>query len=719
MEMTFTKDNSFRINCLGKSVAPQVIFAVDFSRKLLSETGFKGADRFQINLQEDKSLKNGSFKVIWSDEKPKTITIQGDEEGLRCGLYSFLHKLGIEWFNPGEEAVVPQLPVKVDLADFINKTHVPDFIYRGLHICAGKHHFDPAVAKWMSFNLMNRKLTHLPEDNILGEDLRKLGLRPDTTVHSYELMIPDHKYFKSHPEWFAMVGGKRIRQGDGGQLCLSNKEMRNSFAEEVIRYGKSKPHIGLIGICPNDGYGHCECANCRALDTEKDIKENKVNGRVADFVYDVCRIVKKKAPELVLGHYSYSNFANFMELMPDVPDNLVISFTQFHCQKHKISDSACLKNRKNHQRMKNILKTKAQTYIYDYYNHGWDDMPAPMWETVAGDFKDWHNWGIYGFLSEVPGADHAAWKSFWPTYYTAAQMLWNCKQDVQVLESNWCKLRYGKAEKPMLEYFRALRKAFNDMPGCFNKDPEEFKRIFTPEVQRQGAECLKQALKLETRPVYVKRINAEKKLFEEWIINYNERKKYQSNKTVKARPVEELTQLFAENKAIPSDKLFFVSKSSQLPDYENPTRATVFNGKEQLGFKIVLFETKMKTLKIPRPDSGLKIYGADNLEIFIGDGEDSKKCYHFLISADGQCAASECKGSRWNWSWKHNARIKTFRYADRWEIIFLLDKKVVNCSNRNFGFSLVRNRHANGKWTLWGVPGGGSFFNTAKYITAE
>jgi len=717
--MFFLKDDYFKINYPINNAAPQVVYAVDFARKLLIKSGFKGADKFEINLQNDKQLKKGSFKVIWNCTKSEEISIQGDEEGLRCGLYSFLHELGIEWFSPAENPVIPQLPLTIDLINFVNKIHTPDFIYRGLHICAGRNHFDPKVAQWMSYNLMNRKLTHLSEDDIIGNKLQKLGLRPDTTVHSYSLMIPDDKYFKSKPEWFALVGEERIKQHAGGQLCLSNKEMRKEFAKEVIRYGSAKPHIGVVGICPNDGYGHCECVKCRALDTAEDIQENKVNGRVADFVYEICNIVKKESPELVLGHYSYSNFSDFMDLMPDMPDNLLISFTQFHCQKHKISDSNCSRNKVVFKRMENILKTKVQTYLYDYYTHTWDGMPAPMWGTVAEDFKDWYRLGIYGFLSEVPGEDNSAWSSFWQSYYTVAKMLWNCEQKTEDLEARWCDLRYGKAANTMLEYFRLLKKSFNNMSGCFNKDADDFNRIFTPEVQKQGAILLNLSLKQEKSSEYFKLIQSENKLFISWVDNYKKRKKYITAKEIKAQPIKKLKALFNDNKLIQPNKIFFVSKASQLPDYDNPTQTAVFNGTEQLGFKITLFENKMTTLKIPPKNSGAGIFDFDNVEIFISDGKDSIKCYHFLISVDGQIAASECKGSRWNWSWKHEAKIKTFCYSDRWEILFMLDKKRLNCDDADFSFSLIRNRHHDDKWTIGGTPAGGAYFNTAKYIIAQ
>ncbi|MBR7156287.1 MAG: DUF4838 domain-containing protein, partial [Lentisphaeria bacterium] len=187
--------------------------------------------------------------------KGKKLYIFGDAEGVRCGIYRVLQKLGVHWFSPGEKMIIPA-KAAMPFAKLDRFSETPSFPYRSLHICSGKHHYDETVARWMSFNCMNGKLTHLPEDDIVGGELKKLGLAPDTTVHAYDLMIPANKYYKSNPEFFALVGNKRIT--GGGQLCVSNEKMREAFVKELYALIKAKPHIGVYGICPNDGYGWCE-----------------------------------------------------------------------------------------------------------------------------------------------------------------------------------------------------------------------------------------------------------------------------------------------------------------------------------------------------------------------------------------------------------------------------------------------------------------------------
>ena len=119
----------------------------------------------------------------------------------------------------------------------------------------------------------------------------------------------------------------------------------------------------------------------------------------------------------------------------------------------------------------------------------------------------------------------------------------------------------------------------------------------------------------------------------------------------------------------------------------------------------------MKTLR-PAPAN---VYGGDCLELFLDDGLNPAKCYHFLISPEGRIAASECEGRRWNWAWKHHAVAVGNKKADRWELDIRIPYGDFN-AQRSFGFTAIRNRRAGGGTETTGTPAGGAYFNPAQYI---
>jgi len=658
-----------------------------------------GCEKFlpalQVVLENEKIADNGTFRA--DSSVPGKVVIYGDDEALRCGIYTLLNVLGIHWFSPQEDAVLPQTPAVFDREKF-HGVFQPDFPYRGLHIC-GKGHFDDRVARWMSFNRMNRKLTHLPEDDVVGSRLKELGLRPDTTVHAYSLLIPDEKYYSSVPEFFALLGGKRIPQKKGGQLCLSNKAMRKVFADELLAQIKARPHIGVFGFPPNDGYGHCECDACMALDSPDERSKRLVNGRIADFVADICAQMSEKAPGVMLGHYSYSNFADFMDHLPAAPENLLVSVTQFHCHKHGIADPVCPVNRADFARLKKVRSKVRHVYIYDYFTYKLGKMPAPFMRSIFADFKLYRDLKLDGWLSECEAHTSETWEAQWLNFYSAARLLWNTSVRQDEFLKEVCRIRYGKAEKFMYDYFNTLENAVASSGGCLLKKPEEFAGYFTSALSQKLESLLIQAENAAPGNVAVA---SERKLFDFWKENAVLRKKYTSAMNF---------TLPRYSATLTAQPFFFVNGSSQLPDLQNPSEIKLFDGGDHLRIIFTAHETRMKTLKT----APANVYGGDCLELFLDDGINPRKCYHFLISPEGRVAASECEGRRWNWSWKHNAAVTGVKKADRWEVDIKIPYKDFN-AGRSFGFTAVRNRCASGRTEITGTPAGGAYFKTDGYI---
>ena len=679
---------------------PQVDHAVRLAREL-AEAAAPTLPALRVTLFPDPSIgPDGAFALAREGD---AVTIKGDAEGLRCGLYTLLNALGFHWHNPTEAIIVPRAPPELDW-DRLAGVHRPDFAWRGLHICAGRHHYDEAVARWMSFNRMNRKLTHLYSMDVVGDDLARLGIRPDTTVHAYSHLIPDDTHFAEHPEWFARIAGKRVRQKDGGQLCLANPEMRAAFARKALEHINARPDLGVFGICPNDGYGWCECDGCRALDTPADREAGTMNRRVADFVDDICRRVAEARPQARLGHYSYSNFADFLGHMPaGVPPNLQISFTQSHCYRHTLNDRACPVNSPIGTRLEKIIGLGARVYLYDYYTYRWGSLPAPFWRTQNADFAAWKQMGVDGFLTEVPGADDAAWRSFWPAIYLASRLLWNADLEADGLIREFCRIRYGAAASGMEGYFQALMGGFDAAEGCFDKNPAAFGGFFTPETRERAARFLSDAAKLAPENALVA---GEIELFNGWRDNQSERGRYTSDMTVVPHP------LAADAGAAAPQRIFLVDRETQLPNRENDTRVRVFADEEWIRFHVSLMESRMGSLKAAEG-----IYGGDSVEVFVSDGDDPQRCYQFLVAPDGRIRANAAKGAQWNWAWVHGATVQARQGDEGWEIDLAIPKRSVNAGDE-FGFSIIRNRHAGGRWEVLGAPSGGAFFRPFGYIRA-
>jgi len=122
------------------------------------------------------------------------------------------------------------------------------------------------------------------------------------------------RYGKSHPEYFALVNGKRgpkyaIRP-KWVKLCVSNPAV---WKQIVADWAKKEKRSNMINICENDGGGFCECAECRKLDMpprpgaawDKDLSD-----RYVYFGRQILKEAKKIDPDAVVCQYAYSVYRN-------------------------------------------------------------------------------------------------------------------------------------------------------------------------------------------------------------------------------------------------------------------------------------------------------------------------------------------------------------------------------------------------------------------------
>lgn len=697
---TFCIINPFKEDEIEKAVKNTI--------KIFKKIGLilKKEGEVKIELTKTK-LPEGAYHLKIIPHEKKIVIKSENEEGFRCGLYSFLEFIGVRWFSPEMKIVLPNLPITLYP---LEEKNIPSFPYRGLHICGSPFHFDKKVAEWMNFLKMNRKLTHHEEVDIIGKELLKLGLKPDTTVHSYSFWISDDRYFQKHPEWFALVGGKRITQKEGGQLCLANKEMRNEFVENIKKFLDKHPEISIVGICPNDGYGWCECEKCRMLDSKLDRKKGTVNGRVADFVSDIAERLKKINTKILVGHYSYSNFADFYLEKENFPDNIIISCTLWRCFKHSIDNPNCHVNRPIYERIKKLRGKFKHLYVYEYYTYHWNYLPAPIWKVVRDDMLAYHKLGCDGFLSEVGPAKNSSYKSFHLALYVASKYLYSINTDLESILEDYCEKRFGPAKNIMLQYFKTLEEGMEKMDTCFTHKPEDFEKMFTSNVRKKAGLLLEKAvLKTKTTKDYEKNVKEEKKLFDLWNKIAIERPMYRYSSKITPLPLNELKM-----KSNRKDKLVLVENVSLIPPRRNKTFLSVYADKENIGFLIECYEQAMDKLTIKKSNTLEAVYESDCIEIFLSNARNTDTIYHIMINAGGYNCASECKGTRWNWSWNGNYTANVKIFHKRWIVFFTIPKVSIG-ANKKFYFSVVRNRKING-WEITGIPEGGAYFNPEKYL---
>ena len=272
-----------------------------FKKVSLGEARFLVGHKFV----RDKELGNEGIRIFHR----KGVTFLGggtaDGRGNLYAVYEYLEKCGVRFWAPNEE-YIPKLAV--DKLPAVNLRHIPTFPVGRYIVSAGLLYGDPkqrsngTCSGWWTNGKSN---PYHPEGGILSDFQPYNG-------HTLMYFIPGEKYGKTHPEWFGLIGGKRVttRRPVPGQLCMSNLEMQKEFVKNVKEYLKKHGKPGtIITIGREDNLHVCECAECTRQDKEEVISLPDIKGlrnthkyghtgAYIRFVNNVAKELEKDYPDL-------------------------------------------------------------------------------------------------------------------------------------------------------------------------------------------------------------------------------------------------------------------------------------------------------------------------------------------------------------------------------------------------------------------------------------
>ena len=200
------------------------------------------------------------------------LVIAGSElRGVMYGVYGLLQDhLGCRWFTP-DVSHIPKHPT-LDLPE-LNETVIPPLEYRWPAV---RDCYDP---DWCTRNRVNvgPKLTEAH-----GGSVKFCGW-----AHTFGELVPVETYYEEHPEYFALVGGKRLRQRT--QLCCTNEDVIQIVIDGIRKRMRSTPDATYFSVSQNDWGNYCQCPRCGELARREESQMGPVlhlvNG-VADAVVD-------------------------------------------------------------------------------------------------------------------------------------------------------------------------------------------------------------------------------------------------------------------------------------------------------------------------------------------------------------------------------------------------------------------------------------------------
>jgi len=447
--------------CLSRHASPSEVHGAQELQKFLGEISgatlpiVSDADKVQGNLvlvgnsQQVERLNLGipleslgTEGFMLKTAGNHLVIVGGRQRGTMYGVYTFLEKLGCRWFTR-EVSRIPKLRrVTVEPLDEIQK---PAFEYR-------EPYFTEAQDRdWAARNKMNGGMEDL--DASTGG-----GIKYYPFVHTFYALIPPKKYFKDHPEYFALVDGKR--RDENAQLCLTNPAVLRIAIETVFEWIQEHPEATIFSVSQNDSWGWCECNNCRRVEEEEG---GAHSGPILRFVNAVAAAVAPKYPDKLIDTLAYSYTQTPPAKARPLANVRIRMCPIGACQAHPYEDC-----RYDTYIMKDLRSWAAITshslYIWHYvtnFSHGL--RPFPDFGELAADVPMYRRNGVVGifmegFVINGGGAENAELRS-----YVMARLLWDTRADVKRVIDEFHQTYYGKAAPAMLAYFNSLQRVV-DLP---------------------------------------------------------------------------------------------------------------------------------------------------------------------------------------------------------------------------------------------------------------
>lgn len=388
--------------------------------------------RRQLGVAIDfKALGNEGYAIRTVGKR--LVIAGGALRGNLYGVYGLLEDhLGCRWFAPG----VSRIPKRERLAlAAIDETKIPVLEYREPFTS------DCFDGDWCARNRVNSSAGQLEQKH--GGKIR-FGY--GFFCHTFDRLVPPEKYFDKHPEYFSLVGGKRLKKHT--QLCCTNEDVIRLCTEGILAAMRDQPDAFVFSVSQNDWDNHCECQRCQALAQQ----EGSQIAPVLQLVNRVAEAAEKEFPDKAVETLAYQWTRRAPKTMRPRP-NVIIRLCSIECCfTHPLATCDSPANKAFREDLENWATVSQRLWVWDYvtdFAHYLlpfpnqrvrnDNIQLYVKNNVKGIFEQ----DTYNSLSSEMAALGG---------YMTAKFLWNPDYDEETAIREFLDAYYGKAARPIRQY---------------------------------------------------------------------------------------------------------------------------------------------------------------------------------------------------------------------------------------------------------------------------
>ena len=465
------------------------------------------APRIILETTSDSDLGDEGYRIA-ADDAALTITGGGDA-GVVYGVYDFLRRyagclfsgLGPDGeFVPRRETVEfvgPRLRMKPQLwyrglplyffedvgltirwVDWMAKNGLNYVVYAPMPESAMEYEtYDPMTGGVF----LAQRYTKDWFDRNIRPEMRKRALKLDMNHHNLFYWLPPSEYFAEHPEWFAMVDGKRSHQPHQLCICTSNDQAVETLVANVTTYLRQNPDVKIVGILQEDGRGVCQCSECVAGDTDPQEHLRPWRGRsggpnyakidrYANLLNRVARAIRDEFPGVLVGGAAYIDMAWPSQRVRLEPNTVMWMATYWRDGAHVLEeDSPSPVNRFFADLLRQWRRASPGRVItYSYYMgmSSQKSLPYPMDRIICRDWRHLKAMGIEGAVTQCWPSNHDLYAL---NLLAFARCGWSDDVDPDALRDEYLRGMFGSAAdaiRPMFDAFHeAWRRAEEEGPG--------------------------------------------------------------------------------------------------------------------------------------------------------------------------------------------------------------------------------------------------------------
>ncbi len=429
--------------------------------KINVEQRYPGKERFVVKRKGDRLIIVGNDK--------------GNYCGTKMGVCALLEELGCRFYRYDKPAMYLIVPKRKELViDKIDIDEKPVFPRREMWRPADRGYEEYAKLWW--------------DWNRLG------GIKLYTSHNEF---IPRSE-FKKHPEYFAMINGKRRCEGEW-QYCTTNKDVIRLAAEAAARFFRKYPNYVSFSLSPRDCGGFCQCPECKKIDAEYG---GNPSAKWVIFANAVREELDRRFPEykdryLVFYAYWYTKCApTKLRLKKGVVAILVGD----GCHVHFWNDRKCPGNRAIDAMLSAWQAISEEPVaIYDWYipaisDKKWEKFPWVIYHKPINDQQYWWKRGVRWIQYETEHRmKYLPYR--WITYYVLARGLWNPNQKPEVVLRDICNHLYGRSADLMFEIYRLMdEEMYRSKVHSRTWHLPNPRKIYTESVRKKIDEMFSEAL---------------------------------------------------------------------------------------------------------------------------------------------------------------------------------------------------------------------------------